>query len=340
MNHTDQFKAAIEAAGLTPPNTIIDDGMRHRFATNGRKSDGAGWYILHADGIPSGAFGDWRTGVTQSWCSLPTESLTKEERAKHRVRMAVIQIVREEAQAAAWLVQSGKNRDLWGECQRLQTGDLVHQYLLGRGIDLAALLNGLPACIRLHPSLAYYDQGELIGNFPAMVCAIVSPAGQCVCLHRTYLTAPVHGKQVGKASVSNAKKMTMKSGPLTGASIPLAGVELRRSIGIAEGVETALACTLATGIQTLAAISAGGLSRWQWPVDGDGEPDISELFIFADNDASGTGQTSAQELAGRALTAGIRTQTLTPTKTGTDWADVWSERGAIDITHHNLTAAQ
>jgi len=312
--------------------------MRHRFATNGRKSDGAGWYVLHADGIPAGAFGDWRTGFTQSWCSRSSESLTREERAQHRARMAAIQIVRDEAQAAAWLVQAGKNRDLWAKCQRLRAGDLVHQYLQDRGIDLAELPTGLPACIRLHPSLPYYQEGELIGHYPVMVCAIVSPSGQCVCLHRTYLTRTPGGRVV-KALVPNAKKMTMKAGPLTGASIPLAGVEVSGSVGIAEGVETALACTLATGILTLAAISAGGLSRWQWPLDAVGEPGISELFIFADNDASCIGQKAAQELAIRAMTAGIRTQTLTPTMAGTDWADVWSERGAIDITHHNLKAA-
>jgi putative DNA primase/helicase len=336
--HAELFRQAIEAAGLTPPNTIMDDGQRHRFTTNGRNSDGAGWYILHADGIPAGAFGDWRTGFTQSWCSRSAQSLTKAEREQHRARMAVIEAERDEAQAAAWLAQGERNRALWGACPRLRAGDLVHQYLQGRGIDLAALPGGPPACIRLHPSLAYYHEGALEGYYPAMVCAIVSPAGQCVCLHRTYLTAPGQGVKVGKAPVPNAKKMTMKSGALTGASIPLAGVDVSGAVGIAEGVETALACTLATGISTLAAISAGGLSRWQWPVDAGGEPGISELFIFADNDESGTGQKAAQELAGRALTAGIRTQTLTPTHTGTDWADVWAQRGAIDVTPNPLKA--
>lgn len=335
--HTEVFRQAIAAAGLTPPDTIMDDGQRHRFATNGRQSDGAGWYILHADGIPAGAFGDWRTGFTQSWCSQSAQSLTKEERDQHRARMAVIEAQRVEAQAVAWLAQGEKNRALWGSCQRLRAGDLVHQYLLGRSIDLAELPGGLPACIRLHPSLAYYQDGVLVGYFPAMVCAIVSPPGQCVGLHRTYLTAPEQGVTVGKAPVPNAKKMTMKSGSLTGASIPLAGVEVCGAVGIAEGVETALACTLATGIPTLAAVSAGGLSHWQWPIDAGGEPGISELFIFADNDESGTGQKAAQELAGRALTAGLRTQTLTPTHTGTDWADVWAQY--IDVSPNPLKAA-
>lgn len=37
--HTEQFRVAIEAAGLAPPDAIIDDGKRHRFATNGRNGE-------------------------------------------------------------------------------------------------------------------------------------------------------------------------------------------------------------------------------------------------------------------------------------------------------------
>ncbi|MEB2352017.1 MAG: hypothetical protein OZ924_11445, partial [Burkholderiaceae bacterium] len=58
----EQFRAAIRAAGLTPPDVIEADGKLRRFGTNGKRSDDAGWYIAHDDGIPAGAFGDWRTG--------------------------------------------------------------------------------------------------------------------------------------------------------------------------------------------------------------------------------------------------------------------------------------
>jgi putative DNA primase/helicase len=56
------------------------------------------------------------------------------------------------------------------------------------------------------------------------------------------------------------------------------------------------------------------------------------LFIFADNDASGTGQKAASDLASRARAAGIRCMTLTPTDTGTDWADAWARREAVTVT--------
>ena len=58
----DSFRAAIEQAGLTPPDPIIADGTLHRFPTNGHREDDSGWYVLHGDDIPAGVCGDWRTG--------------------------------------------------------------------------------------------------------------------------------------------------------------------------------------------------------------------------------------------------------------------------------------
>lgn len=65
MNHPiEQFRDAMLAAGLTPPAEIYDDGKLHRFASNGRHGDDSGWYVLHSDGVPAGAFGCWREGFT------------------------------------------------------------------------------------------------------------------------------------------------------------------------------------------------------------------------------------------------------------------------------------
>ena len=64
------FRAAIAAAGLTPPVEIIADGKIHRFSTNGKRGDDSGWYMLHTDGIAAGAFGCWRTGLHSNWCAI------------------------------------------------------------------------------------------------------------------------------------------------------------------------------------------------------------------------------------------------------------------------------
>jgi putative DNA primase/helicase len=91
----DQFRGAMAAAGLTPPDDLHDDGQLHRFPTNGRRGDDSGWYVLHGDDIPAGAFGCWREGVTQSWCSKSDEVMTASERESYRQRVHAIRAQRE-----------------------------------------------------------------------------------------------------------------------------------------------------------------------------------------------------------------------------------------------------
>lgn len=63
----EQFRSAMCAAGVTPPNEIKVDGQKHRFSTNGKPRDTAGEYCVYSDNIPAGYFRDWRSGVFQTW---------------------------------------------------------------------------------------------------------------------------------------------------------------------------------------------------------------------------------------------------------------------------------
>lgn len=84
---TEVFGQAIAGAGLVPPNTIHADGQLHRFSATGKRSDSAGWYVLHADGLAAGVFGCWRTGLTETWCSKADSALTQAERDTMRQRV-------------------------------------------------------------------------------------------------------------------------------------------------------------------------------------------------------------------------------------------------------------
>ena len=97
MNYLiDQFRLAIAAAGLTPPNVIIDDGAIHRFSTSCKPTHKSGWYMLHTDGIAAGVFGDWREGFTQNWCSKTDTAMTDAERLANRERIKTMQRQRED----------------------------------------------------------------------------------------------------------------------------------------------------------------------------------------------------------------------------------------------------
>lgn len=84
-NHIELFEKFMAEFGLTGPDAVVDDGVIHKFSTNGHTHDRAGWYILHGDGIPAGRFGCWRGTVpTTSWCMKSQNQMTKEELSAHR----------------------------------------------------------------------------------------------------------------------------------------------------------------------------------------------------------------------------------------------------------------
>ena len=96
VNAIDQFQSAIAATGLPPPEVIQGDGELHRYSTNGKRGDQSGWYVLHDDGdMAAGAFGCWRTGIQQNWCSNDVSTLTSNQRIAHQQRMQVIAQQRE-----------------------------------------------------------------------------------------------------------------------------------------------------------------------------------------------------------------------------------------------------
>jgi len=91
----EQFRDAIQSAGLIAPDTIEANGKLHRFSSSGKPGDDAGWYALHDDGIPAGSFGDWRNGFSQNWRADIGRPLTAQETAAHKAKTAAMRRERE-----------------------------------------------------------------------------------------------------------------------------------------------------------------------------------------------------------------------------------------------------
>ena len=121
----ERFRRAIADAGLEAPDTINADGGIHRFSTNGRRGDDSGWYVCHADGIASGAFGCWRTGLQLTWCSKSDSELTQAEREAHRQRIKAMQLQREVDQVARHQTAATDAAKRW----QLSKACTVHHYL-------------------------------------------------------------------------------------------------------------------------------------------------------------------------------------------------------------------
>lgn len=79
---------------------------------------------------------------------------------------------------------------------------------------------------------------------------------------------------------------------------------LTETLGIAEGIETALSCHQLYGINTWSAMNAGFLAKFIAPCK------VSHLIVFADTDHSAAGHAAAFTCARRNLTAGNDVQTV------------------------------
>lgn len=193
-------------------------------------------------------------------------------------------------------------RRVWSEAKPLVPGDEAVRYLAGRGLNLATL----PDSLRLHPALAYYDEDKIIGRFPAMVARVQAPDGSGATIHRTYL----HDGR--KASVPSPKKLMPAGKAITGAAIRLS--QAGEALGIAEGIETALAASSLFGIPAWSAINAHGVQAFEPPAG------VTRVVIFADHDASYTGQKAAYTAAFRLVQQGFDVEVKVPAVVG-DWLD-------------------
>ena len=301
LNPTNEFLGAIQASlGYAPQ--YLEPGRFCRFGP--RKS---GWAKLFSDCL-GGVYGDYRQNLSTHWSARQPQHQSRAEQAamRHHVQLAARE--REAEQRAQWAKNAERNTALWAAS--IPADDAVLSYLAARGLAQWTL----PDCIRQHPGLAYWhadDNGDLhmLGRYPAMLAHIVS-GGKLLAIHRTYLGDGC------KADVPTPKKLTAASGPLAGACIPLdrprGGV-----LGIAEGIETAVAASLGSGLPVVAAYCANALAGFTFPRC------IERLVIFADHDPAG--QKAAAALSHRATRAGLTPKTLTPSKPRSDWADVWLE---------------
>lgn len=203
-------------------------------------------------------------------------------------------------------------RRIWAESKPIEDGDLAHSYFLARGIELPYYD---PRVLRLHLNLRDGDGG--VG--PCIVAKVATYAGdpKAITLHRTFL------RPDGKAKAEmNAPRKIFPCELVDGACVAATGYGGTLStMGIAEGIETAMAASLMFGnIPVWASINAGMMAKWEPPAH------IDHLYIFGDNDANYTGQAAAYALARRMKMKKIEfVEVQIPSVIGQDWNDVLIE---------------
>lgn len=198
-------------------------------------------------------------------------------------------------------------RELWARTRYPTEGGPVARYLRNRlGTD------EIPK--HIHECMSVYDP-ETRNSYPAMVAKIASPENKAVNLHITYLTLD------GRKAATPKPKRVMAGKLPEGCAIRLMKPEA--IMGIAEGIETALAASILHSMPVWAAVSGVGLSKWTPP------PVAKTIYVFGDNDKSFAGQSKAYALAHRLAVMFKRDVVVElPTQAGTDWNDVLNETNA------------
>lgn len=194
-------------------------------------------------------------------------------------------------------------RRIWQEAKQPE-GTPAQAYLESRGLHLPD-----DAPIRFHPVCPRGRDERL----PAMISLMTNPITAEPCgVHRTFLRPDGAGKiehGAPKMMIGNAGVIRL-----------LPDDEVTIGLGIAEGIETALAIMQIAGwCPVWSCGSAGAISKF--PV----LAGVEALTIFCDLDDKGAGLTAARTCADRWRTAGREVRIEMPPE-GTDWFDALTAR--------------
>ncbi|MBB4865455.1 putative DNA primase/helicase [Pseudomonas nitritireducens] len=113
----------------------VADGVIHRFHVPGDKAGSVnGWYVLYADGIASGAFGSWKAGDHQTWCSRKPADALEAHLIAQRIELCRAQ--READTARQHQAAAEYAKRLWRDARR---ADPCHPYLISKSVRSHAL---------------------------------------------------------------------------------------------------------------------------------------------------------------------------------------------------------
>lgn len=205
--------------------------------------------------------------------------------------------------------QREERNAIWKGACRLEGNPAAVKWWMGR-VGFVPTSLDLRASDALHHPYARQ-------NFPGMVAIVRGPDGKPVQLHRTFLTPD------GRKADADPSRMVMSGEMPPGSSVQLAPPG--EWLGIAEGIETAVAAQALFDVPTWAALNADNLQKWT-------PPEGVKVMIFADNDASFTGAAAAYALAKRLVAKRFTVKVQMPSVVGEDWND------ALRI-HRGLTPA-
>jgi putative DNA primase/helicase len=127
-----QFRAALIARDIVPPDPIVADGRLHRCNAVGRRGRGDAAYLLHLDGIPAGGLENWRDGRGwESWRCDIGHTLSRGEREWQAKRAEDARLMRERETAARHAQAAARAAWIWAAAKPATP---EHPYLARKGV--------------------------------------------------------------------------------------------------------------------------------------------------------------------------------------------------------------
>ncbi len=172
---------------------------------------------------------------------------------------------------------------IWKDSIPLVVGDPVCSYLARRGLSKGTIT------LKFHKGVFDGSTGKRI---PSMIAPIHDCLDKMIGIHITHLEK-IDGQWAKSTKVKAPKKQRKLVKTISGGSIRLFKMDPNH-LGIAEGIETALAVQEMSGFPCWSVMNATGMEKFHLPI-----PKPLKLTIYADNDANFTGLRSAFILANR-----------------------------------------
>jgi putative DNA primase/helicase len=270
MNVETEIAEVMRACGIMPPRYISFDGKIHRFGKN--KSS---WCIFFDGHVKAGAFGDWKTGVSEKFIESRDDITSKDrQRIAQQMRDAAAQRERE---LQAGYEQAAKDCALiWNSAGASKT----NSYLISKGL--------------LHPISDYglRQAKEPLGSYIPF-----GSTDELLIVPAVDLEGDIHSIQIISP---DGRKRFYPGGKLHAHFCPIGLIDKRVKILIAEGISTALTLFEDTGFPIIVAFNAGNLVsvaetiRWKYPE--------ADILICGDDDHltdGNPGRTKAMEAAAR-----------------------------------------
>lgn len=256
------FKDAMAEMGVVFEGAPIMDGKLHRVDIVGRRRGAKhGWYVGYTNGVAAGAFGDYKAGLSETWCQKRPERMSDDERRALRERM---EAARKEREAALARVQAEAREAAAAIWQKAAKASADHPYLARKGIP------PLPGLKQLGADVRYVIDGERkTARAGALVVPLFRPDGTLASV-----------QLIDAEGVKRFLKGTEKAGSYTSIGKPTSGD--KPVIFIGEGYSTAAQVHRATGALVVVAFDRGNLEpvakaiRAKYPT--------ARIIFAADND--------------------------------------------------------